>query len=228
MRHLPRRLVALTVLAAVALGILAVAFPVLAKEALDAQLDAPIARGTPGGTTLLLGVTVTVTEESGTHAVDGSPIYVRLTGPDGASSWDLAAQDRAGHYVVRLSVPPSGVKRVEVGMHGTSDLPLNLVGFTIVPGPISARTAQVAPAIAAATQPLARASAPAPHAVPPAVPAVDPTTTFVPVAAAVVAGPVPLIVGTGALLALALAIVAIVRRHRATAQLPTADRAPEV
>ncbi len=146
MDHPPRRLAAATVVVVMlAIALTAFAAPVLAKEGIDAQLEAPIARDTPGGTTLLLGVWVTMTDATGTHDVEGSPVYVRVIGPDGDSSSAVATQSRAGHYTVRVTVPESGVKGVEIGMRGTTDLPFNLVGFTIVPGSISAKTAQVAP-----------------------------------------------------------------------------------
>ena len=151
------------VVAALAIALTAFAAPVLAKEALDAQLEAPIARDTPGGTTLLLGVWLTMTDETGTHDIDGSPVYVRMTGPDGGSTVARATQTRPGHYAARITVPASGVKAVEVGMDGSTSTPFNLVGFTIVPGSISARTAQVAPPEPVAIAPVARASVPAPR-----------------------------------------------------------------
>ena len=83
------------VVAAIAIALTAFAAPVLAKEALDAQLEAPIARDTPGGTTLLLGVWLTMTDETGTHDIDGSPVYVRVTGPDGGSTVARATQTSA-------------------------------------------------------------------------------------------------------------------------------------
>ena len=103
------------------------AAPVLAKEALDAQLEAPIARDTPGGTTLLLGVWLTMTDQTGTHDIDGSPVYVRVTGPDGDPAAARATQTRPGHYAARITVPASGVKAVEVGMHGSTARAVNLV-----------------------------------------------------------------------------------------------------
>ena len=223
-----RRLAAApAVLAALAIALVGFAAPVLAKESVDAQLEAPIARDTPGGTTLLLGVWVTMTDETGTHDVDGSPVYVRLTGPDGESSAAVAAQGRAGHYTVRVTVPESGVESVEVGIRGSTDLPFNLVGFTIVPGTISAKTAQAAPAIPAASAPGARASAPVPRAVPPAVPVLDPVTTAVPVAAPADDGRAPLVAGLIVLLAVSLAILYIVRRIRITAHPGLSGRSPE-
>ena len=214
-------------LAALVTLLTAFAAPVLAKENLDAQLEAPIARDTPGGTTLLLRVWVTMTDQTGTHDVEGSPVYVRLTGRDGETTRALATQGRAGRHTVRAVVPDSGVRSVEVGFGGTTDLPLNLVGFSVVPGPISAKTAQVAPAIAAASPPPARASVPAPRALPAVAPAGDPTTSITPSAAPVGPGPVALIGGVAALAAAALAVLAIVRRVRLPAGRRLSGRPPE-
>ena len=227
MRPSTRRLAAVpAALAALVLLLTAVAVPVLAKESVDAQLEAPIARDTPGGTTLLLRVWVTMTDATGTHDVDGSPVYVRLTGRDGESTRALATRSRAGRYTVQAIVPASGVRSVEIGIVGTTDLPFNVVGFTIVPGAISAKTAQAALAIAAASAPVARASAPAPRALPPVAPAVDPATSIMTVAAPTGPGPVLLIVGAVALVAAAIAILAIVRRARIPARLRVSGRTP--
>ena len=213
------------VLAALAIALTASAAPAFAKEALDAQLLSPIARDTPGGTTLLLGVWLTMTDQTGTHDIDGSPVYVRMTGPDGESTLALATQTTSGHYAARITVPASGVAAVEVGMQGSTDLPFNLVGFTIVPGSISARTAQVAPPDPVAIAPVARASMPAPRVVPPAVPAAGPTTVT-PVAAPVEAGPGPLVLAAIVLVAAALGALAIARRLRIAAHPRLSGRSP--
>jgi len=223
MRTPIRRSHAATV-AALAMALMAFAAPALAKEALDAQLEAPIARDTPGGTILLLGVRVTMTDATGTHDIDASPVYVRLTGPDGDSSLALATQSRPGHYTVRVTVPVGGVKAVEVGMHGSPDLPYNLVGFTIVPGSISAKTAQVAPPLPAATAPVARATA-APRVVAPAQPAAQPVAST-PVAAPADPGPAVLVVGALALVAVGLVALALVRRTRIAAHPRLSGRSP--
>ena len=109
-------------LAAVAAG------PALAKEGFQAFLDAPIGRDTPGGTTLLVGLTVSFPDGSVTHPVEGSPIYLELVGRDGSSVREMGREDTSGHYVVRIDVPPAGISAVEVGVRGTSDLPILLQG----------------------------------------------------------------------------------------------------
>ncbi|OGO54858.1 MAG: hypothetical protein A2V85_00465 [Chloroflexi bacterium RBG_16_72_14] len=196
-----------------AILVLAQAAPVLAKEGLEARFDAPIARDTPGGTELEVGMRVTVPDGDTVRPVEGSPIYLRLIGPDGSSTWQLGREGRvSGHYTMRILVPAGGVSRVEAGIHGTTDLPITIVGDALVAGGITKGTAQVAPAAAAALTPLPRASAPAPvTGEAPVVPAASP-------AAIGDAAPVPwlLVIGAAllAVLALGAGAVGVARRGR--------------
>jgi hypothetical protein len=199
-----------SVVPAVAIALVLAASPTaLGKEGMQARLDAPIARDAPGGTVLLVGMTVTVADGSVMRSVDGSPIYLRLFGPRGASTWELGRQDGTGrgHYTMRIVVPDGGVSRVEVGIHGTSDLAIEVIGQPVMAGGITGVTAQVAPAPLPAITPWPRASAAPPAPVMPATAQVarDPS---VPALAALVA----------LALALALALVpaaaAAIRRAR--------------
>ncbi len=132
--------------ALVVILLLAAPLPALAKGDMQARLDAPIARDTPAGSVLLVGMTVTVPDGTTPRPVEGTPVYLRLFGPgDAASTWDLGRETAPGHYVVRLVVPDGGVARIEIGIHGTSDLPIGVVGDAVVPGGITPLTAQVAP-----------------------------------------------------------------------------------
>jgi len=229
---------------AAAVLLLAVAAPVAAKENLVARLDAPIALGTPAGTMLLVGVTVTLPEGAVEHPVDGSPIYLRLTGRDGSATWALGATDgKPGHYVMRIVVPAGGARAAEVGMHGSSDLPIRLVGEPFRAGPVTAGTAQVAPPPVPALTPFPRASAAVPAAVPTvvaaAVPAAQPRAATAAQDAAPLtnggptpdAGPAPLVVA-GLIVALALALAALiggllaVRRGRSGLASDAPGRAP--
>ena len=138
----------------------------LAKEWLEGTLDAPIAMGTPGGTEIIVGITVVAPDhETGEmHPVDGSPIYVRLTGPDGATTRAAATWDRIpGHYTARIAIPEGGARDIEIGIDGTTDMPMMLTSDPFAFGPITARTAQLAPPL--------RAPAPAPGERGPAEPA---------------------------------------------------------
>ena len=123
--------------------------PAAAKEDLEVTFDAPIAMDTPGGTEILVGLMVTAPSDDGRVPVVGSPVYLRLTGRDGDTTRAAAAGDRTpGHYTVRIAVPAGGARDAEVGIHGTSDLPMILVSDPFTFGPITARTAQVAPPLA--------------------------------------------------------------------------------
>ena len=219
-------LLAALALAAVAAG------PALAKEGFQAFLDAPIGRDTPGGTTLLVGLTVSFPDGSVTHPVEGSPIYLELVGRDGSSVREMGREDKSGHYVVRIDVPPAGISAVEVGVRGTSDLPILLQGTALVPGGIGALTAQVAPPLPPAPTPFTRASVAPPAVVPPAVaPAAKPAavplsaptaTTSMPTAVLLVASGIVV----GLLAGVALTLLAS-RRSRMTGSRPASEPARE-
>ncbi len=193
MRQVPRRpraTVASSLLGAFLAAILLAALllataglPAIAKEFMQATLDAPIAMGTPGGTEILVGMTVTVPDGDVMRPVEGSPIYLKLFGRDGSSTRASGVADREpGHYTMRILVPGGGARRAEVGIHGTTDLPIILMADPFTFGGITARTAQVAPALAPGITPFPRASD-APAAVPaaPAAPApveTSPTSPF--------------------------------------------------
>ncbi len=227
MRPIARSIVA--GLAVVAL-LACLAVPALGKEMLSAKLDAPIAMDTPPGTEILVGVTVTGPDEAGVeHPIDGSPIYLALTGRDGTRTRAAgAAEGKPGHYVMRITVPADGARGVEVGLHGTSDLPIRLAGDALAFGGVTAGTAQVAPPLAASMTPFPRASvaaaapvaeaAEAAPAVEAAAPAVDPAAATTPVAEDPGLSPVLVAGFAAAVLLAALAVVAVaVRRSRARA-----------
>jgi hypothetical protein len=179
------------------------AAPVAAKEWLEARLDAPIAMDTPGGTEILVGIAVTAPGDDGMVPVEGSPIYLKLTGRFGDTTRAAAAADRTpGHYTVRIAVPAGGARAAEIGIHGTSDLPMMIMNEPLTFGPVGARTAQLAPPLAtpAVVRPAAPVEAPAPA----------------PVASAVASPSIPVVaILTGlAVAAAAAAFAAIVARRR--------------
>ena len=172
MRRTLAPLLTLTLLAQLAL----LATPVVAKEDLRATLDAPIAMDTPGGTEILVGITVTAPADDGRVPVVGSPIYLKLTGRDGDTTRAAAAGDRTeGHYTVRIAIPAGGAREAEIGIHGTYDLPMMIMNDPFAFGPITARTAQVARPLATPNvvrpAPPAAVAAPAPVAPPAPAPA---------------------------------------------------------
>lgn len=188
-------------IAAALLAVALLAAPVAAKEFVEARLDAPIPMGLPGGTEILVGITVTADAPDGPLAVEGTPMYLRLFGRDGATTRAAAAADRTpGHYTFRIAIPAGGARDLEIGIHGTSDLPVMLGGndpFTF--GGITPRTAQLAPPLAAAPTPLPSAAVPASSvAAAPTAPAPGPATGV--------------IVAVGALAALAAVLVVAAAR----------------
>ncbi len=194
------------------------AAPAFAKEFEEARLDAPIPMGTPGGTEILVGVMVTAVGEDGTMVpIEGTPIYLRLFGRDGSSTRAAGAADRTpGHYTMRIAIPSGGARRIEIGVHGSSDLQMMVKDETLVFGGITAKTAQLAPALAPAMTPFARASAPA-VAVAPAVALVRAAAPAVP------AWPIALALGA---LALAAGVGVARIRTRRSAQARVAAAAP--
>jgi hypothetical protein len=203
------------VLAAVAAG------PILAKEGFQARLDAPIGRDTPGGTTLLVGMTVTFPDGSVVHPVEGSPIYLELVGRDGASVRAMGREDASGHYLAQIEVPPTGIASVAIGIRGTSDLPIVLQGTALVSGGITARTAQVAPAPTPALTPVIGASVAPPAIVPPTSVPADAPSTAMPAVLLVAAGSI-----AGLLAGVAL-MLAVNRRSRMSALHRTPEPARE-
>jgi hypothetical protein len=183
----PRRIarVLAALLAIGALLLVAVA-PAAAKEFLQARLEAPISFQSPPGAELEVAVVVTVPDGVENHPVDGSPIWLRLIGPKGDTTEAPGTMGTGpGRYVMRIEVPAGGPRRLELFMRGTGDLPILLDGDPFTFRPIGAGTAQLAPALAAATPrapavatPLANAPAPArPAAEPVAHPAAAPASS---------------------------------------------------
>ena len=104
------------------------AAPVGAKEFLQARLDAPIAFDSPPGAVLLVGAVVEAMSPDGLVPAEGQPVYLVLTGRDGTTTRAAGAGDRrpAGHYTFEIVVPPGGVRDAEIGLHGSSDLPMHV------------------------------------------------------------------------------------------------------
>ena len=116
-------------LLAVAVALLAaalVAAPVAAKEWLEATPRRADRRWTrPAARRSSSGSSVTAPEPDGMHPVEGTPIYLKLIGRDGDTTRAAGAADRTpGHYTFRIAIPAGGARGVEIGIHGTSDLPI--------------------------------------------------------------------------------------------------------
>ncbi len=128
-----------------ALSLLAIlAMPVLAKEGMEARLDAPIPAGTPPGTTLDVGWTTFMPDGGGgTVPFSGAPVSIALTEPGASEPATVVPGDEypsgSGHFTATIVVPPGGIaadgvaillrgESCEDGVCQRSDLPFVLVG----------------------------------------------------------------------------------------------------
>lgn len=189
---------------------------VLAKEWMEVTLDAPIAMGTPGGTEIIVGLTVTVPDpETGElHPVEGTPLQIRLVGPEGATTQGVATADGVpGHYTATIAIPEGGARDIEFGIGGSWDMAVMVKEDPFAFGEISDRTAQLAPVAAAAPVKVA----PVEPASPAAQPAVEPAPEAAPAPPAVAP---ELLVSIVVLAALAVAAGVAVRRRRAPGTAP--------
>lgn len=201
-----------------ALLVVGLAGPVAAKETVVATLEAPIAMDSPPGVVLLVAITATAPDADGTPApVIGTPFYLKLTGPDGATTRAAAeATSTPGRYLMRIEVPPGGPREVEVGIHGSNqdgpmDLPVRLEGRTLAFGPIGEGTAQVDPEWAAEA---ARAAADATAAAPVPAPSAATLAPAAGVAGASDQDQAPVLAAAVVLAAVALAVVMLLLARR--------------
>ena len=115
-----------------------------------------------------------------------------------SSPWRARRRRGPGHYTMRIEVPASGVQSVEIGMRGTSNLPIMVLGTATSSRGRSARGPRRSPRPRPGRQRArgARASA-AGAARGPAGrrPPCDPVTAVTPAAAPVEPGPGPLVLG---------------------------------
>jgi hypothetical protein len=115
---------ALRLTAACALGVLLItlsAAPSAAKEGVVARVLTPIARDAEPGSRITVVWTLTFDEAGERRPFGGGWIYVRLYGPNGATSrraW--ATNPRPGRFRADVKVPRGGVRRVELGIMGTA------------------------------------------------------------------------------------------------------------
>ncbi len=168
---------ALAVLVAVGALLLCVVAPAAAKEFLEARLEAPISFQSPPGGELEVAVVLTVPDGDVEHLVDGSPLWLRLIGPDGDTTEAPGTMAAAGRYVMHIDVPDGGPQRLELYLRGAEGFPIFLTEDPFTFRPIGAGTAQLAPGpvAAATTAPAAASSAPVANAQAPAPAAADPT-----------------------------------------------------
>jgi hypothetical protein len=101
-----------------ALAALAVAPPALAKDRVTATIDAPTACDAAAGATITISWSLANAEH---EPFGASGIFVRLRRFGGRPAVRKAARaDRTGHYTVRVKVPRGGIRRIDVGLEGTT------------------------------------------------------------------------------------------------------------
>jgi hypothetical protein len=100
---------------------LSLVLPALAKEGAEARLDTALPRDAQPGSTIEVGWSVFSIEGEKTYPLYGSPVYVRLVGPDGTSATEVMGKEvpsGSGHYTASIQVPDGGIGQVIVGMIG--------------------------------------------------------------------------------------------------------------
>src|SRR4051812_27848327 len=153
--------------ATIAVVVVLVAAPfALAKEGGLVTLATPIPRDAEPGSTLTVTFSVTVPDENG-HMVpfSGSPMVLKLVGPDGTTTEAMGAEHGTpGTYTALVEVPASGVTSAIFGIRGTgtaSDGTTSIADLAFdVDGLLFTTTAHPAPAANASTG-VAPAPAPA-------------------------------------------------------------------
>ncbi|HSL77877.1 MAG TPA: hypothetical protein VK867_13105 [Candidatus Limnocylindrales bacterium] len=102
---------------------LSLTVPVLAKEGAEAKLDTALPRDVEPGSTIKVGWSVFSVDGDQTQPIYGSPVYIRLVGPDGTSVTEVMGTEvprGSGHYTASIQVPDGGIGEVIVGMVGES------------------------------------------------------------------------------------------------------------
>ena len=106
-------------------AVLALALPATAaaKEGAQAHLLAPLPVHPSAGTLITVRWTVDVPSEDGGRVPFGAiGMFVRLVGRHGASTTATAPQSYGPPYRVRIRVPRGGLRAIQFGLHGTSDI----------------------------------------------------------------------------------------------------------
>jgi hypothetical protein len=107
--------------AVAALLALLLPFTALAKEGGLVRLAAPIPRDAEPGSSITVTFSVTVPDENGRMVpVTGSPMVLKLIGPDGTTTEALGAErGTPGTYTAAIRVPASGIASATFGIRGT-------------------------------------------------------------------------------------------------------------
>jgi hypothetical protein len=108
-------------LLALVVGLAVVAAPSSAKEGGQVRILTPIPREAAPGTYVPVGWTLTAVEEDRRIPYGASGVFVRLFGPENARTPRAYAMElEPGRFRARARVPRGGVRRVVIGLMGTS------------------------------------------------------------------------------------------------------------
>jgi hypothetical protein len=113
-------------LALIAIGglvlLLATAGTVVAKDGAWVTLTQPIARDATPGTTITVEFAASVPTEDGAGPLFGSPVFVRLTAPDGTTTegFGIEVRNEPGLYRAEVVVPAGGIESAAFGLRGTA------------------------------------------------------------------------------------------------------------
>jgi len=113
----------LLVVALVALtaAVLAAATPTSAKEGVVARVLQPVLRTAEPGSKVTVVWMLYHVEDGERVPFNATGVFIRLFGPSGSHSTRVyATQSKLGRYRAAVKVPPGGVRRVVIGLMGTS------------------------------------------------------------------------------------------------------------
>ena len=102
--------------------LLATAGVVGAKDGAWVTLTQPIPRDAAPGMTITVEFAASVPTDDGAGPLFGSPVFVRLTAPDGTSTegGGIEVRNEPGLYRAEVVVPPGGIESAAFGLRGTA------------------------------------------------------------------------------------------------------------
>ena len=102
------------------LALLVATTPAFAKEGVSVTLAAPISPDARPGDVVPLVFTAQAISEDGESPLYGTSIFLRLSGPTGATTEAIGVeQSTPGTYQVLIEIPPGGAVGAEFGIHGS-------------------------------------------------------------------------------------------------------------
>ena len=103
---------------------LAVAIPAAAKEGAQAHLLAPLPTRPTPGTFITVRWSVDVPGPDRKRVPFGAiGMFVKLVGRSGPSTTATAPQKHGPPYSVQIRIPPGGIRKIQIGLHGWATTP---------------------------------------------------------------------------------------------------------